>query len=471
MEPYTQMINNDTICAISTPHGCGGIAVIRVSGPQAIETAAKLWQGKSLEQSVSHTAHLGTIVDRDGNAIDEAVATIFRGPRSFTGEDVVELSVHGSIYIQKRVLELLLDYGARLAEAGEFTRRAFANGRMDLIQAESIADIIASRNEASHRVAISQMRGAFSSRIQDLHDRLLEMASLLELELDFSEEDVEFASREKLISLAEEIHRYVTHLADSFSRGRVIKEGIPVTIAGETNAGKSTLLNSLLGEDKAIVSDIRGTTRDSIEDTVEIGSHLFRFIDTAGLRDTSDPIESIGISRAIDNIAKASIVIWMVDSTSTLSAAEESWARISPKIQSHARLITFINKADINRDASAFMQTLGQAITLPSDTILLTGSAQSETDITALQQHLSDIATATTAPDGEITITNIRHHQALKAAAQSISQAIQGLRTNLPGDLVAQDIRETLHHLSTLTGSITTPDLLTHIFSRFCIGK
>ena len=342
---------------------------------------------------------------------------------------------------------------------------------MDLIQAESIADIIASRNEASHHVAMSQMRGAFSSRIQDLHDRLLEMASLLELELDFSEEDVEFASREKLISLAEEIHRYVTHLADSFSRGRVIKEGIPVTIAGETNAGKSTLLNSLLGEDKAIVSDIRGTTRDSIEDTVEIGSHLFRFIDTAGLRDTSDPIESIGISRAIDNIAKASIVIWMVDSTSTLSAAEESWARISPKIQSHARLITFINKADINRDASAFMQTLERAIKLPSDTILLTASAQSEADITTLQQHLSDIATATTAPDGEITITNIRHHQALKAAAQSISQAIQGLRTNLPGDLVAQDIRETLHHLSTLTGSITTPDLLTHIFSHFCIGK
>lgn len=471
MEPYPQMTNDDTICAISTPHGCGGIAVIRISGSLAIDVASKIWRGKNLAQSATHTAHLGTIIDQSGDTIDEAVATVFRGPRSFTGEDVIELSVHGSVYIQKRVLELLLANGARLAEAGEFTRRAFANGRMDLVQAEGIADVIASRNEASHRVAMSQMRGVFSSRIRELHDRLLEMASLLELELDFSEEDVEFASREKLISLAEEIHAYVTRLADSFSRGRVIKEGIPVTITGETNAGKSTLLNSILGEDKAIVSDIRGTTRDSIEDTISIGSHLFRFIDTAGLRDTSDPIESIGISRAIDNIAKASIVIWMVDSTSTLSAAEESWARITPNLQSHTDIVVFINKSDINPAFSEFRQQLANTITLPADTHWLTGSAQSETDITSLQKILTSIAAETTAPDGDITVTNIRHHQSLTAAAQSISRAIDALRANIPGDLVAQDIRETLHHLSTLTGSITTPDLLTHIFSHFCIGK
>lgn len=471
MEPYSQIISDDTICAISTPHGCGGIAVIRISGPQAFDIVSGMWSGKSLSEVSSHTAHLGNLIDDKANIIDQGVATVFSGPRSFTGEDVIELSVHGSVYIQQRVLERLVELGARLAEAGEFTRRAFANGRMDLVQAESVADVIASRTEASHRLAMSQMRGAFSSRIKELHDRLLEMASLLELELDFSEEDVEFASRDKLIALAEEIHGYVTRLADSFSRGRVIKEGIPVTITGETNAGKSTLLNHILGEDKAIVSDIRGTTRDSIEDTINISGHLFRFIDTAGLRDTTDPIEQIGIARAIDNIGKASVVIWMVDSTSPLSSAVESWARISQQLDHRTALIVFINKADLTSDTHQLQDSISALVSQHPDVYWLTGSAQSENDIDRLQTQLADIAQATATPEGEITVTNIRHYQSLTAAANAIANAIQGLCDNIPGDLIAQDIRETLHHLSTLTGSITTPDLLTHIFSHFCIGK
>lgn len=318
---------------------------------------------------------------------------------------------------------------------------------------------------------MSQMRGGFSSRIKLLHDRLLEMASLLELELDFSEEDVEFASRETLISLAEEILACVTKLADSFDKGRVIKEGIPVTITGETNAGKSTLLNSLLGEDKAIVSDIHGTTRDSIEDTVNIGGHLFRFIDTAGLRDTEDPIESIGISRAMDNIAKASIVIWMVDSTSPLSSAIASWSRITPRLQDQTDLVIFINKSDINAEASGLKKELTDIIDTLSDAHWVIGSARSESDITTLQDTLSKIAAAAASPEGEITVTNLRHYQSLTAASQAIRQAIRALRDNIPGDLVAQDIRETLYHLSTLTGTITTPDLLSNIFANFCVGK
>ena len=471
MESYTTLISDDTICAISTPHGTGGIAVIRISGPDTIDIVSHVWHGKSLATATSHTAHLGNIIDGSGEVVDQAVATVFRRPHSFTGEDVVELSVHGSPYIQQRVLSILTQHGARIAEAGEFTRRAFSNGRIDLIQAEGIADVIASRTAASHRLAMSQMRGGFSSRIKLLHDRLLEMASLLELELDFSEEDVEFASRETLISLAEEILACVTKLADSFDKGRVIKEGIPVTITGETNAGKSTLLNSLLGEDKAIVSDIHGTTRDSIEDTVNIGGHLFRFIDTAGLRDTEDPIESIGISRAMDNIAKASIVIWMVDSTSTLSSAIASWSRIAPRLQDQTDLVIFINKSDINAEASGLQKELTDIIAPSSDVHWVIGSARSESDITTLQDTLSEIAAATASPEGEITVTNLRHYQSLTAASRAIRQAIRALRDNIPGDLVAQDIRETLYHLYTLTGTITTPDLLSNIFANFCIGK
>lgn len=471
MEPYTTLISDDTICAISTPHGTGGIAVIRISGPDTIDIVSHVWHGKPLATATSHTAHLGNIIDGSGEVVDQAVATVFRGPHSFTGEDVVELSVHGSPYIQQRVLSILTQHGARIAEAGEFTRRAFSNGRIDLIQAEGIADVIASRTAASHRLAMSQMRGGFSSRIKLLHDRLLEMASLLELELDFSEEDVEFASRETLISLAEEILACVTKLADSFDKGRVIKEGIPVTITGETNAGKSTLLNSLLGEDKAIVSDIHGTTRDSIEDTVNIGGHLFRFIDTAGLRDTVDPIESIGISRAMDNIAKASIVIWMVDSTSPLSSAIASWSRIAPRLQAQTDLVIFINKSDINAEASGLKKELTDIIATLSDAHWVIGSARSESDITALQDTLSGIAAAAASPEGEITVTNLRHYQSLTAASRAIRQAIRALRDNIPGDLVAQDIRETLYHLSTLTGTITTPNLLSNIFANFCVGK
>lgn len=293
-------IIEDTICAISTPPGVGGIAVIRISGPQAIAVADRVWHGKSLSETAGHTARFGRITDpsRGGEMLDEAVATVFRAPASFTGEDVVELSVHGSRYVQRRLLEMLTGNGARLAEAGEFTRRAFANGKMDLAQAEAVADVIASNSRASHRLAASQMKGCFSRRLEELRDKLLDLASLLELELDFSEEEVEFASRERLREIATEIHSEVSRLEKSFSAGSAIKDGIPVAIVGPTNAGKSSLLNLLLGEDRAIVSDIHGTTRDTIEDTLEIGDYLFRFIDTAGLRDTSDPIEALEIGRA-----------------------------------------------------------------------------------------------------------------------------------------------------------------------------
>ena len=274
--------NKETICAISTPAGVGGIAVARVSGCDAIDIVNKVWRGKSLIEAESHTAHLGTVIDEQGDAIDQAVATVFRNPRSFTGENVVEIAVHGSRWVQRELINLLVRSGCRIAEAGEFTRRAFANGRMDLAEAEAVADVIASSSRAAHRIAMSQMRGDFSRKLTQLHDQLLDLASLLELELDFSEEEVEFASREKLLSLAQEIHNVVSRLASTFATGSAIKDGVPVAIVGETNAGKSTLLNQLLHEDRAIVSDIHGTTRDTIEDTIEIGDTLFRFIDNDG---------------------------------------------------------------------------------------------------------------------------------------------------------------------------------------------
>lgn len=452
------MEHNDTICAISTPAGTGGIAVIRISGPEAIAIADSLWQGRRLSDTVSHTVHYGSIVDQHGDIIDDCVATVFRAPRSFTGEDVVELSVHGSVYVQKATVKSLLAAGARLAEPGEFTRRAFATGKMDLAQAEGVADLIASRSRAAHDMALRQMKGGFSQRLSMLHDNLLELASLLELELDFSEEYVEFASRAGLLSQALDLRAEIQRLALSFDRGNAIKEGIPVAIVGPTNVGKSSLLNVLVGDDRAIVSDIHGTTRDLIEDTVTIGDFTFRFIDTAGIRDTADRIEQLGIDRSRQAMKRATILLQVID-------ASQPQTTDSPEyIADGQHIVTVINKTDLVQP--------GQITQLASSaTAIVEVSAKTNEGIDRLRTTLVDIAQSLLEGNGDIIVSNVRHQQALLNALTPLERVITGLTTNLSGDFIAQDLREVLHHLGTITGVITTPEILSTIFTRFCIGK
>lgn len=479
---------NDTICAVATPAGVGGIAVIRISGPEAVEVADRLWRGRKLADQATRTAHFGNIIDPEngGELLDQAVATIFRAPASFTGEDTVELAVHGSRYVQRRLIQLLCDHGCRLAEPGEFTRRAFSNGRMDLAQAEAVADVIASNSRAAHRLAASQMKGDFSRRLEGLREKLLELASLLELELDFSEEEVEFASRRQLVEIATQLHDELTRLSRSFRAGNAIKEGIPVAIIGPTNAGKSSLLNRLLGEDRAIVSDIHGTTRDTIEDTLEIGDYLFRFIDTAGLRDTADPIESLGIERSRRAASRAAITLLVLDSTLPLPAPSD--LGLSP--DRDGSLILLLNKSDLaaasaapDRDVPAASSAAVSDKTAEPDfaalaerygaTAVLPISAKTGQGQDRLRDQLLTLADALLGDTTEDTllVTNQRHAQALADAAQTTAAVLDALRRNLPGDLIAQDLRATIHHLSLITGTLTTPDILSSIFSRFCIGK
>lgn len=480
-------LTNDTICAISTPPGVGGIAVIRISGPQAIEIAERIWSGTPLTQAKARTLHTGMITDpaNNGEMLDQAVAAIFHAPASFTGEDTVELSVHGSRYVQQRLLEILCDNGCRLALPGEFTRRAFANGKIDLAQAEAIADVIASESRAAHRLAASQMKGQFSARLNRLRDKLLEIASLLELELDFSEEEVEFASRSRLTALAQDLHSELTRLADSFAAGNAIKQGIPVAIIGPTNAGKSSLLNLILGQQRAIVSDIHGTTRDTIEDTLAIGDYTFRFIDTAGLRHTDDPIENLGIKRTRQAAANAAITLLVVDATRPLPSPadlalpadsdtdSDADSNSNADAGSHTAedtrpVILLLNKTDLP----------GAITTLPTPlpyraTDIIPFSAHTGEGHDTLLQQLKKHAKALSGDNTQDTIlvTNLRHAQALQAAAETTAALLAGLSANIPGDLLAQDLRATIHHLSTITGTLTTPDILTTIFSRFCIGK
>ena len=469
MEQLSKTYGEDTICAISTPAGTGGIAVIRISGSKAIETVMKSWRGADLRKAATHTAHFGTIVYPDGETLDEVVTTVFRCPHSFTGEDTVELSCHGSQWIQSQLVAQMIGNGCRAAEGGEFTRRAFMNGKIDLSQAEAIADVIASSSRASHRIAVSQMRGGFSAMLAGLREQLLEFVSLMELELDFSEEDVEFADRTRLIDLAKHIDSVITNLADSFSVGNAIKNGVPVAIVGETNAGKSTLLNRLLHDDKAIVSDIRGTTRDAIEDTINLGGITFRFIDTAGIRDTSDKIESIGIDRTFQKIDNAAIILWMIDGTQATGNIRETAEKIMPHCQGK-QLIAVINKSD--KLDNNTIQAIQSEISNISDRIrTITISAKNDIAVDRLEQMLVESAGIPENDPNAVVVTNARHYDALCHAQEAICRAIDGLQSGLSGDFVSQDIRECMHYLGEITGEITTHEILGSIFSRFCIGK
>lgn len=451
---------SDTIVAPATAPGQAALAVLRLSGPQAIAIADTLWRGKSLAQADSHTAHLGTVLDSRGLQLDQAVAVVYRAPRSFTGQDSVELTVHGSMYVRRELLDTLIKAGARLAEPGEFTRRAFLGGRLDLSQAEAVADIIAAESRAANDIAQSQLRGKFAGRIQQLRQQLIDIASLLELELDFAEEDLEFADRTLLTQLATQARDEIKRLLQSFRTGDAIMRGIPVAIVGAPNAGKSSLLNALLGHDRAIVSDVPGTTRDTIEETLHLGDHLFRFIDTAGLRASTDAVERIGIDRARAAIASARIILYVHDATLPLHPD------LIPRVPDATTLLV-LNKTDLipTPTLDSQLSTLDSQL-LPTPLSTRTGEGLNQ-----IVRHLVTIAADMTTTYGDVLVANARHAEALSSALTSIGRVLDGLRATLPADLVAQSLRETISHLGAITGAIPSDLLLSTIFSRFCIGK
>lgn len=466
---------SDTIAAVATPPGTGGVAVIRISGPEAIAIAGRAWRGHDLSTLESHRASLGKYVGANGSVLDEALATVFRSPRSYTGEDTVEISLHGSKWIQKEVLADLIRRGVRIAEPGEFTRRAFLNSRLDLAQAEGIADLIAASSRASHALALRQASGVFSKELETLRQKMIEFAALLELELDFSEEDVTFADRSRLLGLATEIRDKTRRLADSFASGSAFKEGVPTVIAGQPNAGKSSLLNLLAQEEKAIVTDVPGTTRDAIETTADIGGVLFRFVDTAGLRDTADTVEAIGISRTKERMRNARIVIWMIDSSQVVApqlAVRDEFMAGHPEVD----IITLFNKADlvshpgISGNIGGVIDEIENHRDGKGNPEIRFSTKTSE-GLERLHQELHKIATVEHNPDTELIVTNARHYEALLRTTEALDRAIQALDDAIPTDLIVQDIREATHHLGTITGSVTPTHLLHHIFSHFCIGK
>ncbi len=464
------MINQDTICAISTAPGAGGVAVIRISGPEAITICDTVFvakaEGKNLQTQKAYTLRYGSI-RRGTELIDDVLVAVFHAPHSFTGEETVEITCHGSVYIQQQILQLLIEKGCRSALPGEYTQRAFLNGKMDLSQAEAVADLIASTSAGMHKLAINQMRGGFSNELGKLRSSLLDFTSLIELELDFSEEDVEFADRSNLKQLAGSIEQIIRKLADSFSVGNAIKNGIPVAIIGETNAGKSTLLNLLVGEERAIVSDIHGTTRDVIEDTINLAGITFRFIDTAGIRETSDTIESLGIERTFQKLRQASIVLWVIDLTSPARQIEELAGTIIPQAEGKKVILVF-NKSDLLSPAE--LEIKQQLLSdMPADRLYISAKQQSNTEI--LKQHLIQAAALPEVSQNDVIITNVRHYEALSKAHESIIRVINGLEMNISGDFLSQDIRECMHYLGEITGEISNDEILGNIFSRFCIGK
>ena len=451
----------DTICALATAPG-GALGIIRISGPQTLEILSRIFS-KNLSNAKPNTIHYGHIIEYDAvsqhqNIVDEVLVSIFRAPHSYTGEDSAEISCHGSRYILNKVLELLIQHDCRMASPGEYTMRAYLNGKMDLSQAEAVADLIASTNKATHQIAMSQLRGHFSSELTNLREKLLKLTSLLELELDFSDhEDLEFADRSELMSIAKEIDNHLTQLAHSFETGQAIKQGIPVAIVGKTNVGKSTLLNRLLHEERAIVSDIHGTTRDTIEDTINLHGITFRFIDTAGIRQTSDHVEQIGIERTYAAIEKARIVIWMIDE----EPSKEELIKIK-KLTENKKLIIVRNKID---KAENKLFTL---VKIP----LIEISAKHGKHITNLEQAIYEAADIPTLTDTDVIVTNARHYDALTRAHEHIQRVINGLQQQLSGDLLSEDLRQATDTLAEITGGqITTNEVLGNIFKNFCVGK
>ena len=465
-----KMINQDTICAIATAQG-GAIGIIRVSGPEAIEITSRLFtpmQGKPLTERKPYTLTFGKILSAEGEIIDEVLVSLFRAPHSYTGEDSTEIMCHGSSYILQQVVQLLIRNGCRSALPGEYTQRAFLNGKMDLSQAEAVADLIASSSAATHRLAISQMRGGFSKELSELRNQLLHFTSLMELELDFSDhEELEFANRDELNELAARIEQVINRLAHSFSVGNAIKNGIPVAIIGETNAGKSTLLNALLNEEKAIVSDIHGTTRDVIEDTINLQGITFRFIDTAGIRQTTDTIESLGIERTFQKMEQAHIILWMIDSTDVKKRFEELKAEILPYCE-EKKLIILFNKSELlpptqKEDLSTLFTNI------KAEKLFI--SAKQREHITTLEEKLVQVAALPEISQNDIIITNTRHYEALIRALDSIHRVQEGLQMELSGDLISEDLRQCIFHLSDIVGDVTNDEVLGNIFKHFCIGK
>ena len=493
-------LSKDTICAIATASGIAAISVIRMSGCKSHEIALARYVKKGKELTKENRMYYGEFIDTGNKVIDDVMITFFKAPHSYTGEDSVEIVCHGSIFIQNKILEILINNGARLAEAGEYTMRAFVNNKMDLTQAEAVADIISSQNEAEHRVAMNQLKGGFSKELQSLRSQLLDLTSLMELELDFSEEDVEFADRTRLNAIVDDATEHIKKLTDSFRLGNSIKRGIPVAIVGDTNAGKSTILNALVGEERAIVSDIAGTTRDTIEETLNINGKTFRFIDTAGIRETDDTIEKIGIERAFKKISEADIILGILDLSSDnfFNSARLIISNVNLLKQ---KLILIFNKVDLNQqamwmDTEYIIDNLRVAIErniednggymLDEYKYSITGqdcydirnlikydfiSAKNEEDIEKLKNNIAFYGRDLVVGENEVLVTNLRHYEALKKASESLMRVKEGLLSGLSTEFVAQDLKEVLYCLGSITGEISSVDVLNNIFGRFCIGK
>lgn len=461
---------NDAICAIATASGMGAIAVVRLSGQRCHEIALSIFKSRTrnLDKSsiVPNKAYFGDLIDGT-DVVDEAIVTFFASPHSYTGEDSVEISCHGSVYIQQKVLEILIARGARLAGPGEFSRRAFLNNKLDLAQAEAVSDLIASQSEASHKIAVNQLKGGFSKELRDIRSRLLDITSLLELELDFSEEDVEFADRTQLLELIEEAISHIGRLTESFRLGNAIKNGIPVTIAGETNTGKSTLLNAILGEERAIVSDIEGTTRDTVEETFNIFGTLYRFIDTAGIRQTTEEIERIGIERTFKKMEEADVILGMVDMTKGLEKAISAIRLIVSKVDRQQQtLIVLCNKRDVARDFPC-ERLLSEFEDIPIEFV----SAKDNDDVERIKRFIFNNSSLHSVGANETLVTNMRHYESLRRSKENLEQVREGIMVGLSADLLSQDLRQALFYLGSITGEITNDEVLGNIFGRFCVGK